>query len=107
MKAAVIKRVGQFEIQDVPEPVCGPDRIKVKIKYCGICGTDPEILEDRFGLMKGKPKREGDSGPEIIGHEATGTIVEIGKNCKMGYHVGQRVSMNFRSACGLLLLLPQ
>jgi (R,R)-butanediol dehydrogenase/meso-butanediol dehydrogenase/diacetyl reductase/L-iditol 2-dehydrogenase len=101
MRAAVIKKVGEFDIQDVPEPECGPDRVKVKLKYCGVCGTDPEILEDRFGLMKGRPPRQGDSGPAIIGHEATGTIVEVGKDSKMGYKVGQRVSMNFRSACGL------
>jgi (R,R)-butanediol dehydrogenase/meso-butanediol dehydrogenase/diacetyl reductase/L-iditol 2-dehydrogenase len=101
MKAAVIKTVGQFEVQDVPEPETGPDMIKVKIKYCGICGTDPEILEDRFGLMKGRPPRQGASGPRVIGHEACGTIVEIGKNCKMGYRVGQRVAMNFRSSCGV------
>jgi 2-desacetyl-2-hydroxyethyl bacteriochlorophyllide A dehydrogenase len=100
VKAAVIKKVGVFAIEDVPEPVCGPDRIKVKLKYCGICGTDPEILEDRFGLMKGRPPRQGAAGPAIIGHEACGTIVEIGKDCNQGYKIGQRVAMNFRSACG-------
>ena len=101
MRAAVVKSKGVFEIQDVPEPVCKPDHIKVKIKYCGVCGTDPEILEDRFGLMKGQPPRQGADGPNIIGHEACGTIVEIGRDCKMGYQVGQRVAMNFRSACGV------
>ena len=55
MKAAVIKKVGEFEVRDVPEPQVAPDGVKVKIKYCGVCGTDPEILEDRFGLMKGRP----------------------------------------------------
>jgi 2-desacetyl-2-hydroxyethyl bacteriochlorophyllide A dehydrogenase len=100
MKAAVIKSVGLFDVRDVPEPDTGAHMIKVKIKYCGVCGTDPEILEDRFGLMKGRPKREGAAGPAIIGHEATGTIAEIGSNCKQGYKVGQRVAMNFRSSCG-------
>jgi 2-desacetyl-2-hydroxyethyl bacteriochlorophyllide A dehydrogenase len=101
MKAAVIKKVGEFEVRDVPEPQVAPDGVKVKIKYCGICGTDPEILEDRFGLMKGRPPRQGAAGPAIIGHEATGTIAEVGKNTRMGYQVGQRVAMNFRSACGV------
>jgi (R,R)-butanediol dehydrogenase/meso-butanediol dehydrogenase/diacetyl reductase/L-iditol 2-dehydrogenase len=35
-----------------------------------------------------------------MGHEASGTIQEIGKNCKQGYKVGQKVAMNFRSPCG-------
>lgn len=100
MKAAVIKSTGLFEVQDVPEPPTGPEMVKVKIKYCGICGTDPEILEDRFGLMKGRPKREGAAGPAVIGHEAAGTIEEVGSNCKQGYKAGQRVAMNFRSSCG-------
>ncbi len=100
MIAAVIKTKGIFEVTDVPEPETGPDRIKVKIKYCGVCGTDPEILEDRFGLMKGRPPRQGASGPAVIGHEACGTITEIGAGCNQGYKVGQRVALNFRSACG-------
>jgi 2-desacetyl-2-hydroxyethyl bacteriochlorophyllide A dehydrogenase len=101
MKAAVIKSIGHFGIENVPEPVCGSDRIKVKLKYCGVCGTDPEILEDRFGLMKGRPPRQGAEGPAIIGHEACGHIVEVGPQCIMGYRVGQRVAMNFRSTCGV------
>jgi 2-desacetyl-2-hydroxyethyl bacteriochlorophyllide A dehydrogenase len=100
MKAAVIKSVGVIGVEDVPEPKCGPDQIKVKLAYCGICGTDPEILEDRFGLMKGGDPGMKPKGPMIIGHEACGKIVEIGANCKQGYKVGQRVAMNFRSACG-------
>lgn len=101
MKAAVIKTVGHFAIETVPEPECGMDKVKVRLKYCGVCGTDPEILEDRFGLMKGRPPRQGPSGPAIIGHEACGIIVEVGNNTLMGYQVGQRVAMNFRSACGV------
>jgi 2-desacetyl-2-hydroxyethyl bacteriochlorophyllide A dehydrogenase len=100
MKAAVIKKVGVIGVEEVAEPQPSPDQIKVKIKYCGICGTDPEILEDRFGLMKGRPPREGGSGPAIIGHEASGTVAEIGSACTQGYKIGQRVAMNFRSPCG-------
>jgi (R,R)-butanediol dehydrogenase/meso-butanediol dehydrogenase/diacetyl reductase/L-iditol 2-dehydrogenase len=36
----------------------------------------------------------------ILGHEASGTIAEIGKDIKGDYKIGQRVAMNFRSACG-------
>jgi 2-desacetyl-2-hydroxyethyl bacteriochlorophyllide A dehydrogenase len=100
MKAAVIKSVGVFSVEEVAEPKPAPNQIKVKLAYCGICGTDPEILEDRFGLMKGGDPSHKPAGPMIIGHEACGTIVEMGSNCKQGYKVGQRVAMNFRSPCG-------
>jgi (R,R)-butanediol dehydrogenase / meso-butanediol dehydrogenase / diacetyl reductase len=98
MKAAVNKDVGVIKYEEVPEPVTGPDQIKVKIAYCGICGTDIENLEGRFGLMRNMPKRPGVLN--IMGHEATGTIVEVGKNTRQGYKVGQRVAMNFGTPCG-------
>jgi NADPH:quinone reductase-like Zn-dependent oxidoreductase len=34
MKAAVIKAPGVLEVQDIPEPVCEPDEIKVKDRLC-------------------------------------------------------------------------
>lgn len=103
MKAAVMKDINVLKVEEVPEPPMSPDQIKVKLAYCGICGTDPEILEGRFGA--GRPPAGGKAppapaGPRIIGHEASGTIVEIGSDVKQGYKVGQRVAMNFRNPCG-------
>ncbi|MCJ7795691.1 MAG: alcohol dehydrogenase catalytic domain-containing protein, partial [Thermoleophilia bacterium] len=97
MKAAVQYGPGDVRVQDIPEPQPGPDEVKVKIEYCGVCGTDIEIFAGSFGLMKteGWPK-----GPKIEGHEASGTIVGLGGEVKQGYRVGQRVAMNFRSSCG-------
>lgn len=97
MKAAVQHAPHLVKIEDVPEPATGPDQVKVEIAYCGVCGTDIEIYEGRFGLMhtEGWPK-----GPKIEGHEASGVIVEVGSDVKHGYQVGQRVAMNFRSYCG-------
>ena len=48
MKAGVMQEVGVIRAEDVPEPQVDPDRIKVKIAYCGICGSDVEVLEGRF-----------------------------------------------------------
>jgi 2-desacetyl-2-hydroxyethyl bacteriochlorophyllide A dehydrogenase len=94
MKAAVQKTINVIEIEDVPEPVTQPDQIKVKIAYAGICGTDIEILHGMFGLVK-EP-----SFPKIEGHEASGTIVEVGSATKLGYKVGQRVAMIPAAPCG-------
>ena len=94
MKAAVLKGIGVLKVEDVPEPHPAPDEIKVKIAYCGICGTDPEILEGRF-----VPPEWTESTIKIPGHEASGTIVAVGDRVKK-YSVGQRVACNFRSPCG-------
>jgi len=94
MKAAVLEKPSVLKVQDIPEPETAPDQIKVKIAYAGICGTDPEIVEGRFIPPKLAP------GPNIVGHEASGTIVEIGKDIRGNFKVGQKVAMNFRSSCG-------
>ena len=95
MKAAVMRGIGNIAMEEYPEPETGPDEIKVKIAYCGLCGTDPENLEGRFGLIPPQVYEQ----PRILGHEASGTIVEVGSNITE-YKVGQRVAMDFRSSCG-------
>jgi NADPH:quinone reductase-like Zn-dependent oxidoreductase len=39
MKALVFHGKGDLRLQDVPEPECGPGKVKVKPVWCGICGT--------------------------------------------------------------------
>lgn len=96
MRAAVTREAGIINMEEVADPVMKPDQVKVKIAYAGLCGTDPENLEHRFGLMP----PEAYKGDRILGHEASGTIAAIGSEVKNKFKVGQRVAMNFRSACG-------
>jgi 2-desacetyl-2-hydroxyethyl bacteriochlorophyllide A dehydrogenase len=94
MKAAVLKGPNSLEVQDVPEPQPGADEVKVKIAYCGICGTDPEIIEGRF-----IPPEWTESTVKVPGHESSGIVVSVGDKVR-GFKVGQRVACNFRSPCG-------
>jgi (R,R)-butanediol dehydrogenase / meso-butanediol dehydrogenase / diacetyl reductase len=96
MKAAVQKAVNLVEIEDVPEPTIKPHQIKMKVAYAGLCGTDMEILEGTFGLAKG-PFWEF---PKIEGHEASGIVVEVGNDTKLGFKVGQRVAAVPLAPCG-------
>src|ERR1700753_3920646 len=59
---------GNVEIQEVEEPRCGDNQVKLEIAYCGICGTDLHVLHDTF---RNYP-------PVILGHEFSGTVVEVG-----------------------------
>jgi 2-desacetyl-2-hydroxyethyl bacteriochlorophyllide A dehydrogenase len=97
MKAAVQYAPFDVRVEEVPEPTPGPGEVKVKIAYCGICGTDPDIFDGSFGLMKAPwwPK-----GAFTVGHEASGVIVELGPGLVGDLRVGQRVAMNFRTYCG-------
>jgi (R,R)-butanediol dehydrogenase/meso-butanediol dehydrogenase/diacetyl reductase/L-iditol 2-dehydrogenase len=97
MKAAVQYGPFDLRVEDVPEPSCAPDEVKVKVAYCGVCGSDIEIYRGEFGLMKtpGWPK-----GPKTEGHEASGVIAEVGSAVRGDFAPGQRVAMNFQQACG-------
>ena len=108
MKAVVVKDVGVLAIKDIPDPEPEPDQIKVKIAYAGICGSDSERIT-RSKDMPGRP--EGaigwpqktitmPQGIKRMGHEASGTIVKIGKDVKGNFNVGQHVAMNFINTCG-------
>jgi 2-desacetyl-2-hydroxyethyl bacteriochlorophyllide A dehydrogenase len=103
MKAAVMTETREVKVMEVPEPQMESDDVKVKIAYCGICGSELHMFDPAFASGMGRPQQKASvprPGPRIMGHEASGTIVEIGKDCKQGYKVGQRVAMNFRSPCG-------
>ncbi len=92
MKALVktARGPGNLQVLDVSEPVCGEDELKIEVAYCGVCGTDIHILKDEFPTHP----------PVIIGHEFSGTVVEIGSKVTK-FRVGDRVvAENVCSTCG-------
>ncbi len=97
MKAALTYGPFDTRVEDISEPTPGKGEVKVKIAYCGICGSDPEIYEGTFGLLKAP---WWPPAPFQTGHEASGTIVEVGPGMLGDWKVGQRVAMNFRDYCG-------
>ena len=75
MKAAVLHGVEDLRVETTPvPPMLGPDFCLVRIGACGICGSDIHFF--RHGKI-------GDfvvTSPMSLGHEAAGTIVEVGKD---------------------------
>lgn len=93
MKAVVLCGQGKVEFRDVEKPVIGDRDILLKIKACGICGSD---LHFYYGKMK--PIGEV---PFIMGHEFAGEIAEKGKEVEDYWQIGDRVvSDNTGGACG-------
>jgi (R,R)-butanediol dehydrogenase/meso-butanediol dehydrogenase/diacetyl reductase/L-iditol 2-dehydrogenase len=105
MKAGVFTTPGIVEVREWPEPIVGLGQVKVKIAYTGLCGSDVEALHRRLGYQPIGLKTDGSGprpeGPELRGHEATGTIVEVGPQLKGDWRVGQRVVLSLRAACGV------
>ncbi len=93
MKAAVFEAVGKLVIKDVEKPVLtrSTDAL-IKVKGVGICGTDLHILQD----PPAHPAKMGN----ILGHEFTGEIVELGEDV-YGYSVGERVLIDPHPGCGV------
>ena len=73
---------GNVDIRDVDEPVCRDDQVKIEVAFCGVCGTDVHVLHDTF---RNYP-------PVILGHELSGTVVEVGRHAA-GISPGQRVAV--------------
>lgn len=83
MKALVkyAKGEGNVEIRDVPVPgLAGGDWVLVKVKACGVCGTDIHVWQEKFQNWP----------PVTLGHEFSGEIVETGPKVTR-FKVGDRV----------------
>lgn len=65
--------------------------VRLKVHYCGICGTDLHIFR---GDMDDRVK-----APQVIGHECSAEIAEIGDGVE-GFSVGDRVVVRPLDPCG-------
>lgn len=86
MKAAFVKSPFEFELRDVPLRETLDDEVLVKIKACGICGTDMHIARTEAK----------DWSP--FGHEISGIAEKVGKNIK-NIREGQQVLLESGSFC--------
>lgn len=92
LKAAVFKGIKNIEIKDVPKPKINEEEVLIKVKYCSICGTDKKIY------YKGRSTLD-EKSEQILGHEITGVIEEIGGKVKH-YKKGMRVNLAPNLGCG-------
>ena len=80
-------------LEEVPEPITGPNDVKIKIHKTAICGTDLHIYNwDAWS-------QQTIQTPRIIGHEYVGEIVEMGSNVR-GRYIGEIVSGEGHIVCG-------
>ncbi len=92
MKAAVFYGKHDLRVVDVPIPEPGPHEVRVKIAYCGVCGTDLHIFHGDGGAV---PVPNG----TILGHEFSGVIDQVGSEVEL-FKVGDRVSVDPNDWCG-------
>ncbi|HEY2930244.1 MAG TPA: galactitol-1-phosphate 5-dehydrogenase [Acidobacteriota bacterium] len=90
MKALLLKDYKQLEVTTVPDPEIGPDEVLVRVKACGICGSDVHGYDGRTGRR---------IPPLIMGHEASGVIAAVGAGVKE-FRPGDRVTFDSTVYCG-------
>ncbi len=90
MKALLLTAASELSLADVPVPECGADSVLVRVAACGICGSDVHGYDGSSGRR---------IPPLVMGHEAAGTIKELG-SAVTDFQLGERVTFDSTVSCG-------
>ena len=100
MMRAAVMRGDKFVVEKRPMPKPGAGDVLVKVRACGICGSDlhyfkhaPETIElaAKLGAPTDEMKRTLREGP-VLGHEFVCEVVEFGPETQRTLNVGDRVA---------------
>ncbi|TGQ45990.1 zinc-binding alcohol dehydrogenase family protein [Mesorhizobium sp. M00.F.Ca.ET.216.01.1.1] len=98
MKAVVCRSPGDLVLEDRPAPGAPPSGwALVAVSHVGICGTDYHIFEGKHPFL---------AYPRIMGHEVSGTVLEVGEGVD-DLAVGEPVVINPYLACGKCIACRQ
>ncbi len=91
MRSLVFRDIGKIEYTELPVPqIEQPDQVIIKVKMCGICGSDVKIMQGKHAF-----KRD-----TVLGHEFNGIVQEVG-SAVTSVKVGDRVALDNNPRCGL------
>lgn len=93
MKALIYTGPERVEVRSVPDPAPRKGAVKVRMTYCGVCGSD-------IGIFAGKHPRA--KAPLVLGHEFVGVVEEIADDVKQ-FKPGDRVVAYPLLSCGTCL----
>lgn len=90
MKALLLTAPSKLELVDFPDPRPAADEVLVRVRACGICGSDIHGWDGSTGRRR---------PPLVMGHEAAGEIAALGPGVT-GWQVGERVTFDSTISCG-------
>jgi 2-desacetyl-2-hydroxyethyl bacteriochlorophyllide A dehydrogenase len=91
VRSVVIDTPGQVPVETLPDPTLpGPNGVVLQVRTAAICGSDLHFYEGDYPLAV----------PVPLGHEAIGTIVEIGSDVRK-FRIGDEVLVSSVAGCGL------
>src|ERR671912_2134657 len=87
LKAVFVKDKKTITVDELSSPKAGSNDVLVKMRACGLCGSDLEKVYGNYGMSSGR-----------LGHEPSGEIVGVGELVS-GYSVGDRVFVHHHVPC--------
>ena len=94
MKAAILTSSGEIRYAEMAEPETKPGAVKVRVRACGICGSDvPRVLYNGAHFY-----------PLVLGHEFAGDVVEVGTGVSLSesFDVAETLEIEVSGAIRLL-----
>ncbi|WP_454192725.1 2,3-butanediol dehydrogenase [Paenibacillus sp. Marseille-Q7038] len=101
MKALRWHGVKDLRIEQIEEPKALPGKVKIKVEWCGICGSDlHEYTAGPIFIPANAPHPiTGEQAPVVMGHEFSGQVVEVGEGVTL-LQQGDRVVVEPIFNCG-------
>jgi len=90
MKALLLSEYKKLSVVDMPTPEIGDEDVLVRVRACGICGSDIHGYDGSTGRR---------IPPLVMGHEAAGVIEQVGRAVS-GFATGDRVTFDSTVSCG-------
>ncbi|KMQ38501.1 zinc-dependent alcohol dehydrogenase family protein [Oenococcus oeni] len=91
MNALVLDKMNHLEVENLKKPTPKNNEVLIKVAYVGVCGTDKALYQGLPGSADAVP-------PIVLGHEDSGTVVEIGESVT-NFEVGDRVAIDPNIYC--------
>src|SRR5438874_8175712 len=88
MRAVIFQGAGRLAPADIPRPAAGPGELLLRLRGCGLCGSDIAKLADPAARV-----------PAVLGHEVVGDVLEAGAGVR-GFALGARVVTAHHVPCG-------
>ncbi len=89
MVAAILFNHNDLRIEKTEIPLVSPGEVLIKVRACGVCGTDYHIMTGEFGSNR----------PVIMGHEFAGEVVAVGGEVRKA-KIGDHVTADINVSCG-------
>jgi L-iditol 2-dehydrogenase len=90
MNALLLREYNHLELIDLPQPEIGANDLLIRVKACGICGSDVHGYDGSTGRR---------IPPLVMGHEAAGLVEAVG-GAVTKFKVGDRVTFDSTVYCG-------